>query len=82
MGLPHLGGVMGLTPAYAGNTGLMAFPPIPETAHPRIRGEYTIHTIVPVNVYGSPPHTRGIRGIQRARRPRAGLTPAYAGNTF
>ncbi len=32
-------------------------------------------------VIGSPPRTRGARGVGRFRDPRCGITPAYAGST-
>ena len=49
--------------------------------HPRIRGEYHLCNIGGLHGIGSPPHTRGIPLVSKARLRPPWFTPAYAGNT-
>ena len=74
--------VIGITPAYAGNTFIGAVPSIITWDHPRIRGEHAQSVKRQIMQKGSPPHTRGtpIRSI--ASVAERGITPAYAGNTI
>ena len=51
----------GFTPAYAGNTRVLALIYKSPKVHPRIRGEYTYYTTSNGGTTGSPPHTRGIQ---------------------
>ena len=52
--------VLGITPAYAGNTLLKLEYATKVQDHPRIRGEYEVIVESPTFILGSPPHTRGI----------------------
>ena len=70
----------GLTPAYAGNIALSPSYRNVLEAHPRIRGEYFVLSVLAPNVSGSPQHTRGISAVHPHRAFICGLTPAYAGN--
>ena len=49
--------------------------------HPRIRGEHLWKLLMMIYLRGSPPHTRGTRGLCLMQKARKGITPAYAGNT-
>ena len=49
---------------------------------PRIRGEHTYFGEGHIIEWGSPPHTRGTHCSTLFLPFRAGITPAYAGNTF
>ena len=69
------------TPAYAGNTYAPSRRRCTRRVHPRIRGEYLYELFYKSLYKGSPPHTRGIRGFERAGADPHGFTPAYAGNT-
>ena len=71
----------GFTPAYAGNTNTGAGPQGTEGVHPRIRGEYHHINSRFGRWKGSPPHTRGIRGVSSFQEVLIRFTPAYAGNT-
>ena len=74
--------IVGITPAYAGNTYKGSRSQRGERDHPRIRGEYFTATGDIVANLGSPPHTRGIRRDHLWLCPELGITPAYAGNTI
>ena len=52
-----------------------------EEDHPRIRGEYRNFSRFTYRALGSPPHTRGIHAKYKTVKYKAGITPAYAGNT-
>ena len=76
------GGSQRFTPAYAGNTVILRLLRLLRWVHPRIRGEYEsrLHRL---DLFpGSPPHTRGIPGINRSASLPYRFTPAYAGNTM
>ena len=72
----------GITPAYAGNTAFFQVVCFPYWDHPRLRGEHTDKTVVGYFNSGSPPPTRGTLVNLGLRTNLAGITPAYAGNTF
>ena len=71
----------GIIPAYAGSTGVEAYPIFDEADHPRIRGEHRRAIWNDAMMMGSSPHTRGALSC-RAHRWRIGwIIPAYAGST-
>ena len=73
--------VTGITPAYAGKSGLNNLTHVDGEDHPRICGEKTIgHTVVKA-IEGSPPHMRGKVLIKRTMSVFIGITPAYAGKS-
>ena len=72
----------GITPAYAGNTQFLKSSSEYSWDHPRLRGEYTFLTMLPVISRGSPPLARGIRFICYLQFFHSGITPACAGNTY
>ena len=74
--------VAGFTPAYAGNTSWARMLSNLTKVHPRIRGEYCWLFSASSSMIGSPPHTRGIPGLNLTDVRVLGFTPAYAGNTF
>ena len=74
--------VLGITPAYAGNTYLSYGRCVQDKDHPRLRGEHKFMPALLPLMVGSPPPTRGTHddtlpfsGVDR-------ITPAYAGNTL
>ena len=74
--------IVGITPAYAGNT---RHTPKSEQRlwdHPRLRGEYASRIFLFASLLGSPPLTRGILIAKFSDMMLIGITPAYAGNTF
>ena len=89
---PHTRGILnpaiipttprGITPAYAGNTLVIAKNDRVAGDHPRIRGEYIEFLFDFSNFLGSPPHTRGILIITWYVFTFPRITPAYAGNTI
>ena len=76
-----LGQVDGIIPAYAGNTpfGLSSARNVRD--HPRVCGEHCEVEALFVVCVGSSPRMRGTRMCSNARIARAGIIPAYAGNT-
>ena len=74
--------MVGITPAYAGNTAIHAMAQDGEKDHPRLRGEHYKSYRTPYRLLGSPPPTRGTLLIVEFSPVRSGITPAYAGNTF
>ena len=84
-GAPGLGGDrrrrQRIIPAYAGSTTSRLPRPLPETDHPRIRGEHFPPTGMTRGGRGSSPHTRGARPAGRRGRRLPGIIPAYAGST-
>ena len=70
-----------IIPAYAGNTafGLVEFRP--NRDHPRVCGEHFGAVGGDVAAEGSSPRMRGTRHRRSVRSLRAGIIPAYAGNT-
>ena len=75
------GAEIGITPAYAGNTGCSRPANLRRMDHPRVCGEHTISFCLSLIPPGSPPRMRGTHAPRVLRRPRRGITPAYAGNT-
>ena len=75
-------GMIGITPAYAGNTPFAAAACSLFQDHPRLCGEYVSGRNFPLLRLGSPPPMRGIlRGDSRGGATDR-ITPAYAGNTI
>ena len=73
--------LLGITPAYAGNT---SFPTVCAPScwdHPRLRGEHRLTAIDKPFCLGSPPPTRGTLHTLTQILLCKGITPAYAGNT-
>ena len=73
--------INGITPAHAGNTICEAEITLVVRDHPRTRGEYSSFFEKPLEVPGSPPHTRGIPNVGAFSKIKLGITPAHAGNT-
>ena len=73
-------GLVGLTPAYAGNVGRCACLIPASLAHPRTCGEYVFLPLITTSQKGSPPHMRGIYSLCGLNTVLTGLTPAHAGN--
>ena len=71
-----------LIPAHAGKTYEQASQPSPHPAHPRSRGENEDECLLPRNMWGSSPLTRGKRRPSIARTSSTGLIPAHAGKTI
>ena len=73
--------LVGIIPAYAGNTRRSATSCSPRRDHPRLRGEHAFGVCALKLAVGSSPLTRG---THRRTYPHAGcrgIIPAYAGNT-
>ena len=80
--VPARPAVMGIIPAYAGNTSLRRALVRSRRDHPRVCGEHTGGSQRMMHNPGSSPRMRGtllryLRGFLRD-----GIIPAYAGNTF
>ena len=73
--------VAGITPAYAGTTISMQESNGFSRDHPRLRGDHCLFTSVSLAPLGSPPLTRGPRGIIGLFSKLSRITPAYAGTT-
>ena len=73
--------LLGITPAYAGNTKCYGVNLPRVRDHPRIRGEYVVKIGICNKSTGSPPHTRGIQITIDLIYAVSRITPAYAGNT-
>ena len=71
----------GLIPAFAGNTAPTVWAGRHRGAHPRIRGEHGARATACFNFDGSSPHSRGTPDGGLTDEHRAGLIPAFAGNT-
>ena len=79
--LETLTDIIGITPAYAGNTPFSVNTSPSSGDHPRIRGKHYTLISPSRTITGSPPHTREtLRGALYDVR-HDGITPAYAGNT-
>ena len=50
--------------------------------HPRVCGEHTFCSVLSFWVTGSSPRMRGTQRSEAVNAPRAGIIPAYAGNTL
>ena len=75
-------GLLGITPACAGNTRGCIPMQGGNKDHPRLRGEYLSYGDRQARQKGSPPLARGIPGLCLSSAPAAGITPACAGNTL
>ena len=71
----------GIIPAYAGNTERHPYKMCVSGDHPRICGEHDLHQRRAAISAGSSPHMRGTHRCRGERRVKAGIIPAYAGNT-
>ena len=74
--------IIGIIPAYAGNTAPLPFAFVCKRDHPRVCGEHLEHARVHVSVTGSSPRMRGTRMGLAAKHALDGIIPAYAGNTL
>ena len=74
-------GSVGIIPAYAGNTGLLVCPCADGGDHPRVCGEHRACGLWYAAFMGSSPRMRGTLRFSAALDVRAGIIPAYAGNT-
>ena len=72
----------GIIPAYAGNTVSAWLVPCSIRDHPRVCGEHLDTIASQLRLAGSSPRMRGTPDVRPSRRTRAGIIPAYAGNTF
>ena len=73
--------VIGIIPAYAGNTPNICILSRFARDHPRICGEHVMAQNAPFENPGSSPHMRGTPENAPARSGGLGIIPAYAGNT-
>ena len=73
---------MGIIPAYAGNTADTAARTTFRRDHPRVCGEHVSRGFPLPCFPGSSPRMRGTHCPPRSRKGRAGIIPAYAGNTM
>ena len=71
----------GIIPAYAGNTRAQPASLPANWDHPRVCGEHSTSSKPPDVMSGSSPRMRGTRSWRDCRAARAGIIPAYAGNT-
>ena len=76
-----LAGGVGIIPACAGSTFIMASIPYRVWDHPRMRGEHCQSQTKPACTVGSSPHARGARDIPSHYRVLFGIIPACAGST-
>ena len=81
IGLADENKIVGITPAYAGNTMGCIRSCLTRWDHPRLRGEYPDTRKKCSFSPGSPPLTRGIQMQRKSNINAGGITPAYAGNT-
>ena len=70
-----------IIPAYAGSTPRTDTTKVPNTDHPRIRGEHDGLPIAEWRRAGSSPHTRGALAVAHASTWPQRIIPAYAGST-
>ena len=71
-----------ITPAHAGNTGVLSQYKMPDWDHPRPCGEHEVIAWQLMPKAGSPPPMRGTRIKPIKIRHDLGITPAHAGNTI
>ena len=76
-----VGGVAGITPAYAGKRVRCSQQALPCTDHPRMCGEKRQDRLDYYVPQGSPPHVRGKGGDGNDRGLHARITPACAGKS-
>ncbi len=72
---------IGIIPAYAGNTALPASSATASRDHPRVCGEHVTYLPDPMREEGSSPRMRGTPSGVVGFVYKAGIIPAYAGNT-
>ena len=72
---------LGIIPAYAGNTTERSSRATATRDHPRVCGEHSRPAGLVAGELGSSPRMRGTRSWRDCRAARAGIIPAYAGNT-
>ena len=75
------GGVVRITPAYAGKSPNTKIPPRGRQDHPRLCGEKPVCKAVSTTSEGSPPPMRGKASVFREWKSGKGITPAYAGKS-
>ena len=69
-------------PAYAGNSiSVFTIAPL-ASVHPRLRGELPFGSLVPRDLTGSSPLTRGTHNRKRHCHQLCRFIPAYAGNSY
>ena len=73
--------LVGIIPAYAGNTLPVLPNPFSPRDHPHVCGEHGEIDVCMAGNMGSSPRMRGTRQERVERRGRLGIIPAYAGNT-
>ena len=76
-----VGGVAGITPAYAGKRVRCSQQALPCTDHPRMCGEKVAMVTTAVSTPGSPPRMRGKDLLIEHCLFTEGITPAYAGKS-
>ena len=69
----------GITPAWAGKSGILTFTNLFAWDHPRMGGEKSSPFSLFMTLWGSPPHGRGKARILKAHANRRRITPAWAG---
>ena len=74
--------ILGIIPAYAGNTALPVYPPPAARDHPRVCGEHFRLLARVLSCLGSSPRMRGTQHVSVHIARRMGIIPAYAGNTM
>ena len=73
--------LMGIIPAYAGNTFRRQHWDSLRRDHPRVCGEHLDRAVSRLREAGSSPRMRGTPSFAAFRIHVAGIIPAYAGNT-
>ena len=73
--------LIGITPAYAGNTEILMPKVLVCRDHPRVCGEHGSLWAITNPTLGSPPRMRGTQRDEILFGFGVGITPAYAGNT-
>ena len=73
--------VVGIIPAFAGNTVNIRAPSFTPWDHPRIRGEHLSQQSREICTSGSSPHSRGTPAFIALSARSGGIIPAFAGNT-
>ena len=73
--------VVGIIPAYAGNTTRSAWRISNHGDHPRVCGEHFLYDRFAMKLPGSSPRMRGTLQSSGIPRHISGIIPAYAGNT-
>ena len=73
--------IIGIIPAYAGNTRAETTSDYYNWDHPRVCGEHAAVLMLRMVCLGSSPRMRGTPRIHHIGALRGGIIPAYAGNT-